>query len=236
MFSKHDEKKFERMESTISSVGGSLSLEQIAELEVEMGEAAQQAADKFDRETRIPKIRIDIIKDAKPLGSLGSGGFCRVYRVKLPNNKVVARKGLKESMKTRRQYFKQGAIDLVTEAKLLNALTHPNILGLEGVSTDNYRDSYLNGQTFYLYLELLSGDIKERLEHWEHSKDNKTINNHLLKRLDTIALPIANALAYLHERNIIYRDLKVSPMGRTPQPEDNQAIACVDYFGLSVLL
>jgi Protein kinase domain len=206
-----EEKKMERMESTISSVGGSMSLEQFAELEVEMGQVAQEAADKFDRETRMPKLSIAIIKEAKPLGSLGSGGFCRVYRVKLKdNNKVVARKGLKDSIKYRRQAFKQGAVDMVTEAKLLNALSHPNILGLEGVSTDNYRDSYLNGQTFYLYLELLSGDVKERFEQWEYTKEKKSINSHLLKRLENIALPIAKALIYLHERNIIFRDLKVS--------------------------
>jgi serine/threonine protein kinase len=204
-----EEKKMERLESTVSSVGGSMSLEQIADMEVEMGEVAQEAADKFDRETKMPKLRFATIKDSKPLGSLGSGGFCRVYRVKLGNGKVVARKGLKESIKTNRRAFKQGAVDMVTEAKLLNALSHPNILGLEGVSTDNFRDSYLNGETFYLYLELLSGDVKERFERWEYTKETKTISTHLLKRLETIALPIAKALAYLHERNIIFRDIKV---------------------------
>ncbi|CAB9503737.1 Mitogen-activated protein kinase HOG1 (Fragment) [Seminavis robusta] len=209
-----EEKKMERMGSNVSSaVGGSMSLEQIAELEVEMGEISQKAADRFDRETRLPKLRFEIITHAKPLGYLGAGGFCRVYRVRLDNKKVVARKGLKDSIKTQRHVFKQGAVDMVTEAKLLNALSHPNILGLEGVSTDNWKDSYLNGQSFYLYLDRLSGDVRERFEHWEDTKENSSISSHLVKRLETIAIPIAKAVAYLHERHIIFRDLKPANMG-----------------------
>jgi len=197
----------------VEMIPAPLSPDQRRALEVKIGLISQKAADKFDQETNLPKLRLIIISNAKPIEYLGAGAFNQVYKVKVDGNQFLARKGLKAAMKNTYDDFKAGAVDLVHEAKLLNILSHPNILRLQGVSTDSWKDCYLNGESFFMYLDPLKGSISDKFTEWHDTKNHSCMNREMVKRLETIALPMAKAVAYLHERQIIFRDIKPSNMG-----------------------
>jgi len=190
-----------------------------SQLQVEMGKASLKCARRFDENTMlvsrpIPSLHNEIVAVG---GLLGKGGFneVREIRVKKSNEaaeEILAMKHLRDSvMKTRSEFF-AGAVDLVTEAKLLNALNHKNIVGLHGSSCpdDELPNVYLNGGRYCIYLDRLYGTVDEAFTSWRSELTAKKKKQELHNRIKTIALPVAEALAYLHKHQIIFRDIKVS--------------------------
>ena len=128
----------------------------------------------------------------------------------------------REVMQEPRRY-RIGAADLVVEAKFLSCLDHPNIVKMRGVTADGVR-AFATGMegAYFLLMDRLYDTLEVRIyDHWKKEakkykgllrgqlKDRKGDKRKdlLLRRL-TVAFDIAGALRYLHERNIIYRDLK----------------------------
>ena len=90
------------------------------------------------------------------------------------------------------------------EGKLLSALSHKNILTF-------YHFGFHNGENPYIAMELLDGIILSELI----AKEGRIAP----ERCIAIALQICDALTYLHEHDVVHRDLKSSNIMLVNSPE-----------------
>lgn len=118
--------------------------------------------------------------------------------------------------------YRIGAADLVVEAKFLSCLEHPNIMKIRAVTADGVR-AFATGMegAYFILMDRLYDTLEVRIHHhWKkEAKKYKGLikgqitdrkgdkRKDLLIRRLTVAFDIAGALRYLHDMNIIYRDL-----------------------------
>mmetsp|Transcript_34181 Transcript_34181/g.71118 ORF Transcript_34181/g.71118 Transcript_34181/m.71118 type:complete len:367 (+) Transcript_34181:210-1310(+) len=128
-------------------------------------------------------------------------------------------KRLKPSLKSLPPHVQEmAAEDLKHEVKLLSELSsHPNIVTIYGVSS-NFWEAPEKG---FLCLERLVEPLDKALAKWkkEASSGIKILTRRHLaqelqaKRIQDVAIPVARAMAFLHDHNIIFRDLKPGNCG-----------------------
>ncbi|KAI2507309.1 protein kinase [Fragilaria crotonensis] len=198
------------------------SQEKRRHLQSRIGLACCHAAREFDSKTRLNVNQIPVILDEHvELGRLlGRGGFNEVLEVaarrdESSEEEIWAVKRLHGNTVKTQETFYAGAVDLVSEARILNSLRHKHIIQLHGVSCDDasLKSSYDGDSKYSLYLDCLYGTVDERFDEdrRRYAPDQK--RQDLINRIETIALPIAEAMRYLHAHNLIYRDLKPTNMG-----------------------
>jgi serine/threonine protein kinase len=104
--------------------------------------------------------------------------------------------------------------DLAHEAAILSKIPyHPNIVTLHAVSPN-----FSSPENSFLVLGYLSETLHDRLEQWRSARlrlfaPRLLTKQQQLSRIEKIGLPIARAMAFLHRRNICYRDLKSQNCG-----------------------
>jgi serine/threonine protein kinase len=149
-------------------------------------------------------------------------------------------KHLRKSLLQTPEKFAKAAMDLACEAEMMLCLDHPNIVKLRGW-TNGGPASFKDGEndSYFLIIDRLIETLQDRIWMWrkqwkkEDRRKQKTVvkwmkkiiqrkkeepakeekvDSLLVERLK-VAYDISCSLEYLHERRIIYRDLKTSNIG-----------------------
>jgi len=141
-------------------------------------------------------------------------------------------KHLMHSLMTTPKAFQMAAVDLAVEAHFLSLFRHPHILKLRGVAGDGiegYRSGRHDG--YFLIFDRLEETLEQRLDKWRHGDQVDEPLSALVQRIKhqksgrhdhhcgdyseplKYASQIASALSYLHERDVMYRDLKPANCG-----------------------
>ncbi|MEZ5965743.1 MAG: serine/threonine-protein kinase [Planctomycetota bacterium] len=120
---------------------------------------------------------------------LGQGGTARVFRaLDRKSNEVVALKVLLPSLTTNRAAVQR----FVTESKLLIELQHDAIVRGLRVARE--------GETVFCAMQLVPGEcLQDRLARGEVLGEDEALR---------IVVQVAGALAYLHGRGLVHRDVK----------------------------
>ena len=176
---------------------------------------------------------------------LGEGGFSvvKACTLKTDPDRKLAIKYLKRKAMVNQHQFEHGASDLAQEAHFLSELKHPHIIQLHGVTAGSVQTNVASGKDcgFFIIVDRLYDTLEKRLERWREEQVKQ--NNGLLSRMTRdfkerkrqelrerlkVAFMIADAVCYLHDRNIIFRDLKPDNVGF-----DSEGVLKLFDFGLA---
>lgn len=150
--------------------------------------------------------------------------------MKLQHSSDFAVKFIQQKWNHDAQGFHDAASDMATERDILATLHHPHIVKIRGWAMNGSNAFHYYGpkqhEGYFLIMDRVEETLEDRLNKWKlRSKhfDNLMMNNlmdptgrkkqeFLVERLRA-AHDLASALEYVHEQNVIYRDLKPANCG-----------------------
>jgi serine/threonine protein kinase len=141
------------------------------------------------------------------------------------------------------EHFQAAAADLLMEARYLAAFDHPGILKLRAVACGGaaaFQSAGGRYDGFFIITDRLKGTLKDKILEWQCIQQEESLleclqvqeswdkespedplsefrngpQRVLLEKLD-LALQLSQALLYLHDQRIIFRDLKPQNIGLT---------------------
>ncbi|CEP15757.1 hypothetical protein [Parasitella parasitica] len=151
---------------------------------------------------------------------LGVGAFSRVYLASNPQGKLVA---IKTIQKGKLLDDPRVRSSIEREVGILNYIDHPNIVHLEATLETE--------QMMCIVLEYVEGgelfDCVQQMHH-QLSLTHTSVDETLVK---TLFLQLLHAVRYLHEHNIVHRDLKLENI--LIHKQSDQEILKITDFGLA---
>jgi len=150
------------------------------------------------------------------LEPLGRGGMARVYRAYHPQlDRYVALKVLRSDLVEDEEFLAR----FRREARAVAALRHSNIVQVF--------DSDVEGEIYYIVLELLQGDtLKTRLNDYRVRDERMPLGE-----IVRVMLDVLDGLAYAHSEGMIHRDLKPANILLTKRGE-----AVITDFGIAQIV
>jgi serine/threonine protein kinase len=150
------------------------------------------------------------------LEPLGRGGMARVYRAYHPQlDRYVAIKVLRSDLVEDAEFLSR----FRREARAVATLRHANVVQVF--------DADVEGETYYIVLELLEGDtLKTRLNDYRVRGERMPLGE-----IVRVMLDVLDGLAYAHGEGMVHRDLKPANILLTKRGE-----AVITDFGIAQIV
>jgi len=123
--------------------------------------------------------------------------------------------------------FTIGAEDLVHETAILANLNHPNIIKLHGRASGRLADAFVLNDGYFILLDRLSETLHDRIDSWKEDPMFSWVSP-MMKQIQ-VSHAVADAMAYLHSKKIIFRDLKPDNVGF-----DSMGVVKLFDFGFAI--
>ncbi len=140
----------------------------------------------------------------------------------------VAMKCLRPQIRSNTEQFIIGVEDLVHETIMLSSLNHPNIIKIHGRAGGCVSSSFKLGDGYFILLDKLQDTLDDRIKDWQHKLPNGSRNPPSLQQIK-VAMAAADAMAHLHDHQIVFRDLKPANVGF-----DSRGVLKLFDFGFAI--